>query len=151
MKWAEVKDTDGKYLISDDGRVFSVLSERMLTLQSNSEGYKRVELVRNGTSRRYLVHRLVAEAFIPNPNNYPLVNHKDEDKTNNHVENLEWCDGSYNVTYGTAVQRRVANTDYKYGADNPASKTVYQFDMSGNLIGTYSSTYEASRKTGLNA
>ena len=63
-------------------------------------GYLRLPLTINNKAKSYLVHRLVALAFIPNPNNYPEVNHKNEDKTDNRVENLEWCDRSYNINYG---------------------------------------------------
>lgn len=64
-----------------------------------------VRLRKNGEQRRYSVHRLVAETFIENPNNLPEVNHKDENKLNNSVENLEWCDRVYNINYGTAHER----------------------------------------------
>ena len=68
--------------------------------------YKRVSLYKDGQYKSKYVHRLVAEAFIPNPNNSPVVNHKDEDGTNNKVENLEWCTNQYNANYGTARERQ---------------------------------------------
>jgi hypothetical protein len=71
----------------------------------HSKGYKTVSLTKDGKTKGMFVHRIVAEAFIPNEENLPMVNHKDEDKTNNFVENLEWCTASYNRTYGNAVEK----------------------------------------------
>lgn len=68
-------------------------------------GYLRVELSKNDIVRRFLLHRLVATAFIPNPNNLPQVNHRDENKQNNSVENLEWCSAKENINYGTGIKR----------------------------------------------
>lgn len=69
-------------------------------------GYQMVVLINNGIRNYQYVHRLVAEAFLPNPSNYPLVNHKDENKENNNVENLEWCSPSYNTSYNGAAKKR---------------------------------------------
>lgn len=90
-------------------------------------------------------------AFIPNPDNLPFVNHKDENPKNNHVDNLEWCTPKYNSNYGTQIERRLAHTVKKFGADNARSKAVYQFDLDGNFIAEYGSGYEAERATGLSA
>jgi len=66
----------------------------------------RIELTdRDGDRKKFPVHRLVASTFIPNPNNYPQINHKDEDKTNNSISNLEWCTAKYNINYGTWINR----------------------------------------------
>lgn len=149
MEWKPAKGFNGLYLISDDGRVFSVRSNRILTTRTEKTGYKTIELNVNGVSKKMFVHRLVAEAFIPNPNNYPVVNHKDEDPGNNSVDNLEWCTYKYNINYGTCIERRVKNTVHKRGADHPGSKKVYQFDMDGNLLAEYESVADAAEKTGL--
>lgn len=116
--WKPIKDYDGLYEVSNYGRVKSlkrnvrantcgirVLPEKILSACKSSCGYKLVVLCENGKHHSINVHRLVAEAFIPNPNNYKEVNHKDEDKTNNKVENLEWCDRKYNANYGTGIER----------------------------------------------
>lgn len=150
MQWREIKNTDGKYLISDDGKVFSAISNRILKTQISNVGYERIELCFTDGTRKESVHRLVAETFIPNPNNYPVVNHKDENPLNNCVDNLEWCTQKHNMNYGTCISRRVEHTDYKSGAEHERSKRVYQFTLEGELIAEYGSTYEAQREKGLN-
>lgn len=93
--WKDVKGTNGIYQVSNMGNVRKYLP------QSNNRGYRVVSI--NG--KLWLVHRLVAETFIPNPDGLPLVNHKDEVRSNNCVENLEWYDPKYNINYGTRTQR----------------------------------------------
>ena len=95
-------------------------------------GYYYVCLSKNGIVKSYYVHRLVAQAFLPNPNNYKEVNHKDENKTNNVVTNLEWCDRLYNVRYGTGIERR----------SKTQSKPVLQYDLKGNFIKEWKSVAE---------
>ena len=80
--------------------------EKILSLLDNGSGYFKVCLCSNGKVKRLYVHRLVAEAFIPNPNKYLEINHKDETRDNNMVLNLEWCDRSYNNNYGTKIDRQ---------------------------------------------
>ncbi|MCF1614660.1 NUMOD4 motif-containing HNH endonuclease [Tetragenococcus koreensis] len=107
-KW--IKGYEGVYKISNFGRVISVPRKTtkggLLTLVKNSVGYFQVTLSKNGKSKNILVHRLVALNFIPNKNYLPYVNHKDEDKTNNHADNLEWCTREYSFGYGTTLKRR---------------------------------------------
>ena len=100
--WRDIKDFDG-YQISNLGRVKSFKQKkdgRILPL-IKQKNYLYVSLSKHSKEIRRLVHRLVAEAFIPNPDNLPEVNHKDEDTMNNEVENLEWCTAKYNMNYGT--------------------------------------------------
>jgi len=149
MKWKEVKGTNGLYLVSEDGQIFSVQSNRVLKSQRQKNGYYRIELNYGGKSHREFIHRLVAEAFIPNPNNYPVVNHKDENPSNNHADNLEWCTHEYNSNYGTRNERIVANREYKIGWNHAQSKPVKQFDLDGNLIHEYGSCGMAAILTGL--
>lgn len=98
---------------------------------TNTDGY----LQFNYMNKRYLIHILVAETFIPNPDKLPIVNHKDENRTNNHTENLEWCSNEYNLKYGTSRQR----------AAEHKSKQVYQYTLDGKLVGVYSSIKETAK------
>ena len=110
-EWRDIIGYEGKYQVSNLGRVKSLKNtrgnyrEKILKPGKDAKGYKQVSLYKNGKGKMYKIHRLVAIAFIPNPNNYPMINHKDEDKTNNCVDNLEWCTNKYNMNYGTLPER----------------------------------------------
>lgn len=106
-----IKDYEDFYQVSNLGRVRSVdkvdslgrlIRGKIKASTNNGNGYLVVNLKNNGKQKMVTIHRLVAEAFIPNPYNLPQINHKDENKLNNKVENLEWCDAKYNNSYGTA-------------------------------------------------
>ena len=114
--------------------------------QSDVHGYKKVTLYHGNRNEKtqIFVHRLVAEHFIDNPNCYPYINHKDENKQNNNVENLEWCTAKYNSNYGTSIKRRVSHQNWQSIADKQ-SKEVIQKDLYGNEIARYKSTMEAQR------
>lgn len=101
----DIKNYEGLYAITSCGKVWSYKSKRFLTPQDNGCGYLQVTLCKNGDKKRHYVHRLVAAAYIPNPNNLPQINHKDENKKNNCISNLEWCDSKYNNSYGTKAER----------------------------------------------
>lgn len=108
--WKDVIGYEGLYQVSNFGNVKSLNymktgKEKVLNARKNKYGYLCIALSKEGRKKFYFVHRLVAIAFISNPNNYPQVNHKDEDKTNNACFNLEWCSAKYNMTYGTRIQR----------------------------------------------
>ena len=154
--WKSIKGYEGLYQISSNGRIKSLerldscgrkVRERILKpIQGNKRvEYRQVSLSKNGIAKNYLIHILVAKTFIPNPNNYTDVNHKDENPKNNVVSNLEWCTPTYNNNYGTRVER-MAKTQ-RNRAD--CSKKVAQYDLQGNLIGIYPSTKEAWRQTGI--
>ena len=104
-RWRDVEGFEGRYRISDHGRVFSLLSKKLLNIYTNSHGYQCVYLYLDGHYKNFKVHRLVAVAFVPNPYNLPQVNHKNEDKTYNYYTNLEWCSAAYNNNYGTRTLR----------------------------------------------
>jgi hypothetical protein len=115
--WKPIKGYEDLYEVSNTGRVRRIrhkavigktnptLPQREKKPHVNQDGYAMVGLYRGQTQKHIGVHRLVAMAFIPNPENLPQVNHKDEDKTNNHVDNLEWCTNEYNSRYGTRSER----------------------------------------------
>ena len=116
-EWKNLKGYEGLYQVSDKGRIkrtthirsngrgYYKVNECILSPHVNNRGYKIITLCKNNELKTYLLHRLVAEAFIPNPDNLPQVNHKDENKTNNDIENLEWCTHKYNNNYGTKNNR----------------------------------------------
>ena len=152
-KFKDIDNYEGLYQISNYGRVFSVKSNKFLKPFKNQDNYLQVQLYKDGKSKLYLVHRLVAQAFLPNPLHLPEVNHKSEIKTENFVENLEWCDRSYNCNYGTRTQRAVRKTSqhpnwiaYHEKCGKP-KKTVLQFTLNGEFVAEYPSTREASRQT----
>lgn len=101
------------YKASSDGRIWSEYTHKYLVSSKQFDtGYTSVELFENGKGKRISVHRLIALAFLPNPNNYPVVNHKNEIRNDNRVENLEWCTQQYNVNYGTCLEKRKRNHVY---------------------------------------
>lgn len=143
--WKDIEGYEGKYQVSNLGRVKSLLKngvnrERIMKQQKDKDGYMRIKLRKSKTQKLYGVHRLVAFAFIPNENNLPMVNHKDEDKANNFANNLEWCDDLYNKNYGTAIERSAKHRH----------KKVAQYDLDGKLIKIFNSVIEAEEKTNIN-
>ena len=138
-EWRPIVGYEGQYEVSSYGRVRSLdrydrmnrfWKGRILKSYTDTVGYLNVRLCSNGKLKHHLVHRLVAEAFIPNPDNLPQVNHRDEVKNNNSVENLEWCDGKYNVNYGTRKIRE-RNTKLKNGTYfnlNDEERKIYRKD-----------------------
>ena len=140
MEWRDIKDYEGLYQVSGTGEVRSLISNRIL-VKCNTGKYLQVTLCKDGKQKNFLVHRLVAEAFIPNPNNKPEVNHKSEVKTDNRVENLEWIWHKDNINHGTRTKR--ASETRKKGEK---SKTVLQFSLDGTLIREWSSASEVQRQ-----
>ena len=101
----DIKGYEGLYAITSCGKVWSYRRGRFLKSTFDSSGYLQVSLHKNGKRTCYKVHRLVAKAYLPNPENKPQINHKDENKTHNYINNLEWCDSTYNNNYGTRNER----------------------------------------------
>lgn len=148
---------DGYYEVDQFGRVYGIsrvihvkdskreydknLSEKQMKQSLHTQGYKTVSLTKDGVTKTVFVHRLVAEAFIPNPDELPIVNHKDEDKTNNFVENLEWCTSEYNRTYGTAIERHARKIR---GRPSEKRKSVVQLNIDGSFKHKYSSITDAA-------
>ena len=115
IEWRDIKGYEGLYQISNFGEVISLwfrngTSKRkrnlILKTASDKDGYQHVTLCKNNIKKSCRVHQLVAREFIENPNNLPLINHKDENKKNNKSDNLEWCDVKYNTNYNNATKRR---------------------------------------------
>ena len=142
--WKDVKGYEGLYQVSNKGRIKSLNYRRtgkegILQHSLDSYGYLKVTLHKNGKQKYFRIHRLVAEAFIPNVNDLPEVNHIDENKENNHVENLEWCDRKYNNNYGSRNER--ASTSMK-GKKRKLKKQILCietgeiFDTSQDVINT---------------
>lgn len=140
-EWRPIRGFEDRYLISNTGLVFSKISNRMLSPKIDRYGYKAISLSRNGKMKYTTIHRLVAIAFIPNPDNLPTVNHKDEDKLNNRSDNLEWATVKENDNYGTRNER-MANSKKK----NP----IAQYDADMNLIKVHLGIKDAQRNTGVN-
>ena len=141
--WKSIAGYEGLYEVSDIGRVKSLKygKEKILKPGKDRGGYLQVSLCKDGHVKTARIHRLVAEAFIQNPNNLATINHKDEVKTNNAVSNLEWMSMKDNINYGTH-NKRSAET---------RSKSVLMFDKSnGELLATFPSICEAERVTGIN-
>ena len=138
--WCPIKGYEGLYEVSDQGRVRSLKfgKERILKTGITPQGYLFVSICKNGEQKKCKVHRIVAQAFIPNPDNLPEVNHKDEDKTNNSVSNLEWCDRKYNINYGTHNQRMAEKK----------SKSVLQYTKSGEFVKEWKSGIDVQRNLG---
>lgn len=118
----DIPNYEGLYSITEDGQVWSYRKKRFLKPYDNGIGYQTVSLFKDKIGKQLLVHRLVAITYIPNPNNYPEVNHKDEKKWHNEVSNLEWCDHIYNNNYGTRNQR-MGNTKRSKALSDIRSQT----------------------------
>ena len=101
----DIPGFEGLYAVTQDGRIWSYKRKIFLKDRADKDGYRRITLMLDGERKTRQVHRLVALAWIDNPDNLPQINHKDEDKTNNNVYNLEWCDSKYNNNYGTKSGR----------------------------------------------
>lgn len=129
-----VQGYEGRYFVDNMGFVYSEKTGEKLKQQTNDKGYKTVSLYKDGSYKTHRVHRLVAAAFIPNPDGLPFVNHKDEDKTNNFVENLEWCTLEYNTNYGTARERqreKLIGRKHTKGHNKKISDSLYKYYDNG--------------------
>lgn len=133
-EWKDIKGYEGLYKISNLGRVksFQGVKERILKSNIQNCGYEYVVLAMNGKFKTKNIHRLVAEIFIPNPNNYKEINHIDENKHNNNVNNLEWCTRSYNASYGNTPKSK--------------EKVILQYNKNGDFIKKWKSISEVERQ-----
>jgi hypothetical protein len=159
--WREIENYVGYYQISNMGRVKSLsrtyklrdsiitYPEKILSLNLSTYGYPYVNLSKNNIKNRQFTHRLVAKAFISNPENKPCVNHKNGVRHDNRLENLEWCTYSENHIHAYRVLGRKRAMAGVCGKDNPKSKSVSQYTMDDKLIRVYVSAREASKITGI--
>lgn len=160
--WKDIPEFEGCYMVSNMGRIKSL--DRFIRFKRQKDSveqnvfckgtiikgslyglYYICHLKKNGKSKAVKIHRIVCSAFHPNPNHLPEVNHKNEIKTDNRADNLEWCDRKYNANWGTAIDRgRIARIN------NPLiSKTVYQYTYDGRFVKKYPSAIEVQRQTGI--
>lgn len=152
--WKDIKGYEGLYQISNTGKVKSLtryinsksgrkflIKEKTRKTTTTTAGYEYVVLAKKGKNKTLLIHRLVAENFIPNPNNYSCVNHIDENKSNNNVLNLEWCNYEYNNTYKNIHLRR---------NNNNITRRVIQYDLDMNEIKRWNTITDASKEFNTN-
>ena len=127
----DVVGYEGLYAVTSCGKVWSYKNKMFLTPGITHKGYLRVNLWKDGGFKTKQVHRLVAEAYIPNPENLPQVNHKDENKENNCLQNLEWCDCKYNNNYGTRNERH--------------KKPILQYTLDGEFVREWQSATDVGK------
>ena len=132
----DVVGYEGLYGITTEGEVWSYKRKKFLVPYTCGYGYLIVGLCKYGVRKPYYVHRLVAEAYIPNLDNLPQVNHKDENKTNNCLQNLEWCDAKYNSNYGTRNEK----------VSNSHKIPILQYDVDGNFIREWDCANDVGRE-----
>lgn len=149
--WKDIPGYEGCYQASNLGRIKSLdrdvyrggiikhISGCMMSLRETDDGRIKVDLRKDGFKKTFKVHRLVALAFLPNPDNLREVNHKDENPKNNRLDNLEWCTHIYNCKYGTRNERR-----YESGGGS-RRKPIGKYDKDGNLVATYTCIKSAAR------
>ena len=133
--FVKIKGFDN-YYINTDGEIYSIASNKIIKEVISNSGYSQVCLWKNGKKKNFLVHRLVALTFLPNIQNLPEVNHKDFNKQNNKLINLEWCSRQYNLDYSLNAGR------YKFDF---SKRKINQYDLKGNLIRQWQSILEASK------
>ena len=159
--WKPIQGYENEYLVSNHGNVWSVRRKRNL-IPKRAKGYLRVALSVYGKTKTFSIHRLVAQAFIPNPENKPTVNHINEDKSDNRASNLEWATTREQNAHGTRTARAMANTDWaartakmdykeiarkhNYETMNAAQmRRVVQKDAAGTVIAVFDSIGQAAR------
>ena len=130
----DIQGYEGMYAVTSCGKVYSHKSKKFLKPQRVG-GYLQVRLYKDGEQKNYYIHRLVAEAYLPNPEGFSQVNHKDENKENNALPNLEWCDQKYNMNYGSRNEK----------AGKALSKPVFWVELNK----TFDGVRAAARELGL--
>lgn len=161
--WKDIKDYEGMYQVSNLGRVRSldkivngsnqygahfikIRRGKLLKLHISNNGYYRVILVSDNKNKNFLIHRLVAKAFIPNPNNLPEINHIDGNKSNNIIDNLEWCNHSYNIQHRINVLGIKMKTEHLQRYRNNQKRKINQYDKQGNFIKQWNCINDITKK-----
>lgn len=161
--WKDIQGYEGRYQISSFGRVKALsfwhnnrfggymTHEHIINGRISRKGYRYVALQKENEAKEFKVHRLVALHFIQNPHSYPQVNHKDEDKSNNHVSNLEWCTNKYNCNYGTRTDRILVSRGQKRKERHPnrVKKKIIQYDKDGNFIRNWECAKDVKNELGI--
>lgn len=159
--WKDIEGYEGHYQVSNIGRIkrleksvmfgsrIKKLKVLILKTYRKTDGYWFVRLSKNDIPKNFYVHRLVAIAFIPNPENKPEVNHINGIKSENNILNLEWNSKKENIIHGYRNGLQKASRKGVFGSDNKCSKPILQFDLNGNLIQEFDSGVIASKETGL--
>lgn len=137
--WKDIPNYERKYKASNLGRIKTLNfkktgKEKIMSIQTTGN-YNHIILHKNGKKKNFSIQKLIALTFIPNPNNYNEINHKDENTRNNHVDNLEWCNHTYNINYGNRTKK----------AKEKLSTKINQYDMEGNFIKTWNCMNDAIR------
>ena len=143
--WKDIKGYEGLYQISNLGNVKKLINNKYMAI-SKDLGYETVKLTnKNGNRRHLFLHRIIADVFIPNPNNYKIVNHIDCNKFNNNIKNLEWCTQKENVKHAwkNNLCERTKKACAKNGKNN--SKKIIQLDKNKNIVKVWESTMEIER------
>ena len=149
--WKDIEGYEGLYQVSNRGRVKSLsrkvtnamfsINEHFVKVVDNGHGYKSVSLWKDNKGKHFYVHRLVALAFVPNSNGYKYINHKDEDKSNNDVSNLEWCTAKYNCNYGNHTKK--LKKSYILNGNN---RPIDVYDMKGTFLKTFDCSNDVCRE-----
>lgn len=150
--WKDIKNYEGLYQVSTYGRIKSLskfhrtsknhssigywTKDKILKEQYDKDGYAKINLIKNNKQKRFSIHQLVAQTFISNPCNYKYINHKNEIKNDNNINNLEWCNSCYNANYGNRNEKISKNK----------SKKIVQFDGDGKIIRIWDSITQASKE-----
>ena len=143
--WKDIPGYEGLYLVNQWGEIYSLYTHKTLKYSLHKDGYKIYNLHKDKKPYLMTAHRAVALAFIPNPDNLPLINHKDEDKLNCYVDNLEWCDHQYNNTYNDRNIKIKEKLYTKYG------KEFYVYDSKLNLVGKFKGTVKFAKEHGISS
>lgn len=156
--WRPIAGYEDRYLVSNIGRVKSIsrisscgrqLKEKILKGSMTTKGYRSVNLLKDEKIRFFTIHRLVANAFIPNAENKSCINHKDGDKLNNNADNLEWCDYSYNNKHALDNHLRKPAWQGKFNSEHPRSTKVIQYTKGMVKVKEWNSIREASKSIGV--